>query len=96
MKKLVETICLEKNNEIKISQKVCDIMEIVDRNDFIPTYSQKHYNSKPYEDFPQLINKQLNVKISAPHMHFYALTYLEDYLKSGCHVLDIGSGTGYL
>ena len=96
MEKLIKTICENKNMPVKISQKVCDIMMAVDRNDFVPIYSQNQYNSKPYDDGPQLINKKMNVRISAPHMHFYALTYLEDYLKSGCHILDIGSGTGYL
>ncbi len=69
---------------------------MVDRNDFIPIYSQNLYKSKPYENRPQLINEKLNVRISAPHMHLYALSYLENYLKYGYHVLDIGCGTGYL
>ena len=96
MEKLIKSICEDKNVKIKISNKVCNAMLMVDRNDFIPPYSQNLYKSKPYENRPQLINEKLNVRISAPHMHLYALSYLENYLKNGCHVLDIGCGTGYL
>ena len=58
----------------------------VDRKDFT--------NKNPYEDLPQNIN--YNSTISSPHMHAYALEYLSDYLKPGNHVLDVGSGSGYL
>lgn len=34
--------------------------------------------------------------ISAPHMHGYATQYLEQHLKPGAKVLDVGSGSGYL
>lgn len=34
--------------------------------------------------------------ISAPHMHAYALELLRDQLKPGSHILDVGSGSGYL
>ncbi|KAJ3032150.1 Protein-L-isoaspartate(D-aspartate) O-methyltransferase [Rhizophlyctis rosea] len=34
--------------------------------------------------------------ISAPHMHAHALEVLEPFLKDGAHVLDVGSGSGYL
>ena len=66
--------------------KVYDSMLQVDRADFI--------NSSPYVDHPQYID--YNATISAPHMHAYALEYLSDYLKPGNHVLDVGSGSGYL
>ena len=29
-------------------------------------------------------------------MHAYALEWLNDYVKPGCSVLDVGSGSGYL
>jgi protein-L-isoaspartate(D-aspartate) O-methyltransferase len=34
--------------------------------------------------------------ISAPHMHAYALEYLEQHLVKAKKALDVGSGTGYL
>ncbi|KAM7347073.1 protein-L-isoaspartate(D-aspartate) O-methyltransferase-like [Cochliomyia hominivorax] len=56
---------------------------------------RKFYSpSNPYIDAPQGIG--FGVTISAPHMHAFALEYLRDHLKPGCHVLDIGSGSGYL
>ena len=58
----------------------------VDRAYFSP------YN--PYEDAPQMIGH--NATISAPHMHAYALEALNDYLKPGNKILDVGSGSGYL
>lgn len=36
------------------------------------------------------------VTISAPHMHAFALLYLSNFLVPGAHVLDVGSGSGYL
>ncbi|XP_065364174.1 protein-L-isoaspartate(D-aspartate) O-methyltransferase-like isoform X2 [Calliphora vicina] len=50
--------------------------------------------SNPYMDAPQGIG--YGVTISAPHMHAFALEYLRDHLTPGCHVLDVGSGSGYL
>ncbi|XP_055845731.1 protein-L-isoaspartate(D-aspartate) O-methyltransferase [Episyrphus balteatus] len=56
---------------------------------------RKHYcPSNPYQDRPQSIGG--GVTISAPHMHAFALEYLRDQLKPGAHVLDVGSGSGYL
>ncbi|OMJ27310.1 Protein-L-isoaspartate O-methyltransferase [Smittium culicis] len=43
-------------------------------------------NNLPYQDSPQPLG----------HMHAYALEYLEEYLKPGNKVLDVGSGSGYL
>ncbi|KAJ3256505.1 Protein-L-isoaspartate(D-aspartate) O-methyltransferase [Boothiomyces macroporosus] len=63
-------------------------MKMVDR---------KHYCLNPeeaYFDSPQFIG--YNATISAPHMHAYALDYLEASCKEGSRVLDIGSGSGYL
>lgn len=34
--------------------------------------------------------------ISAPHMHAYALEYLEKQILKAKKILDVGSGTGYL
>ncbi|KAH8311394.1 hypothetical protein KR044_006071 [Drosophila immigrans] len=56
---------------------------------------RKHYCPRnPYMDSPQPIGG--GVTISAPHMHAFALEYLRDHLKPGAHVLDVGSGSGYL
>ncbi|KAK4898206.1 hypothetical protein LTR27_004213 [Elasticomyces elasticus] len=48
----------------------------------------------PYEDSPQTIGHRAT--ISAPHMHAAACESLLPYLRPGAHVLDIGSGSGYL
>lgn len=73
---------------------------------------RKHYSSRnPYTDgelfesfaifvknlsfsAPQSIG--CGVTISAPHMHAFALLYLSNFLVPGAHVLDVGSGSGYL
>ncbi|KAH8265312.1 hypothetical protein KR038_003919 [Drosophila bunnanda] len=56
---------------------------------------RKYYSPRnPYMDAPQPIGG--GVTISAPHMHAFALEYLRDHLKPGAHVLDVGSGSGYL
>ncbi len=67
------------------SQRVYDSMLQVDRKDF---------TTNPYEDHSQRIG--YNVVISAPHIHGYALDFLEPFITPGCHILDVGSGTGYL
>lgn len=36
-----------------------------------------------------------NATISAPHMHAHALEDLEEYLRPGMKVLDVGCGSGY-
>lgn len=60
----------------------------VDRADFSPIES--------YLDVPQSIG--YNATISAPHMHAYVLEHASSILsKPGLkHVLDVGSGSGYL
>uniref|UniRef100_A0A914BXB5 Protein-L-isoaspartate O-methyltransferase n=1 Tax=Acrobeloides nanus TaxID=290746 RepID=A0A914BXB5_9BILA len=58
----------------------------VDRADFAP--------SNPYSDSPIGIGH--GATISAPHMHATALHYLEDVIKNDSHILDVGSGSGYL
>ncbi|XP_054730907.1 protein-L-isoaspartate(D-aspartate) O-methyltransferase isoform X1 [Anastrepha obliqua] len=56
---------------------------------------RRHYSPRnPYMDAPQTIG--YGVTISAPHMHAFALEYLRDQLRPGAHVLDVGSGSGYL
>lgn len=69
------------------SQEVIRILSRVDRGVFFN-------GSKAYEDKPQRIGFQAT--ISAPHMHGYALEYLKDHLTLNSHVLDVGSGSGYL
>ncbi|XP_063705611.1 protein-L-isoaspartate(D-aspartate) O-methyltransferase [Culicoides brevitarsis] len=54
-------------------------------------YTQTAY---PYVDSPQRIG--YSATISAPHMHAYALELLKDHLKTGCRVLDVGAGSGFL
>ena len=83
MKTLLEQLKLE--NIIR-SQKVFNSMLQVDRADF------SSWN--PYEDSPQSIG--YGATISAPHMHAYALEYLEPYCSENIHILDVGSGSGYL
>ena len=83
MKNLLEQ--LQRQGIIK-SQKVFNSMLQVDRADFT-SYS-------PYYDSPQGIG--YNATISAPHMHAYALQYLEPYCSKNIHILDVGSGSGYL
>lgn len=68
------------------SDKVYKAMLSTDRADFI--------SSRQYNDSPQYISH--GATISAPHMHAYALEYLKDFVMPGKHVLDVGSGSGYL
>ncbi|RAL08429.1 protein-L-isoaspartate O-methyltransferase [Aspergillus homomorphus CBS 101889] len=68
------------------SERVKIAMKGVDRAHYAP--------SRPYSDSPQPIGHAAT--ISAPHMHGHACEHLIDYLKPGSHVLDIGSGSGYL
>ncbi|ERS95347.1 protein-L-isoaspartate(D-aspartate) O-methyltransferase [Sporothrix schenckii 1099-18] len=58
-----------------------------------------HYAPRsPYKDAPQSIGH--GVTISAPHMHALAaenlLPYAAGNSEHGAHILDIGSGSGYL
>lgn len=77
---------LVKNSYIK-TNKVYNSMLDVDRGDF----TDSEY---AYYDQPNSI--KYNATISAPHMHAFALEYLNDYLQPGNKVLDVGSGSGYL
>ena len=70
----------------KISDRIAQVMSRVDRANFV--------SISPYSDSPASIG--YGVTISAPHMHAYALKYLENSLHPGAKVLDIGSGSGYL
>ena len=83
MKTLLDNL---RQSRIITKEVVYNSMLQVDRADFTSTF--------PYADHPQYID--YNATISAPHMHAYALEYLSDYLKPGNHVLDVGSGSGYL
>lgn len=74
------------SNAVIRSDRVAQAMLAVDR---------KHFSRRqPYTDAPQGIG--YGVTISAPHMHAHALELLEDRLRPGARVLDVGSGSGYL
>ena len=85
--KSMKDLCDEliKNKEVT-SKKVISVMLQVDRADFAP----KDY----YKNRAQHII--CNTTISAPHLHGYCLEALQDYLKEGNTVLDVGFGSGYL
>ena len=68
------------------TNKLCEVMRLVDRADFSPI--------RPYQNRAQQIGG--NVVISAPLLHAYCLQALEDFLTEGSTVLDIGFGSGYL
>ncbi|KAF2849257.1 protein-L-isoaspartate O-methyltransferas-like protein [Plenodomus tracheiphilus IPT5] len=76
---------LRRNGLIE-SDRVEQAMLKVDRAHYAP--------SRPYEDSPQTLGHRAT--ISAPHMHASACENLLDHLQPGSHVLDIGSGSGYL
>ncbi|CAK5046587.1 unnamed protein product [Meloidogyne enterolobii] len=82
-RKLVEN--LRRNNFVTKDRAISALLA-VDRANFAPT--------RPYDDTPQYIG--YGATISAPHMHAIALEYLVDVIGDGSHVLDIGSGSGYL
>ncbi|KAJ6672318.1 PROTEIN-L-ISOASPARTATE O-METHYLTRANSFERASE [Salix viminalis] len=84
-KALVEQL---QNYKIISSKRVSEVMETIDRALFVPD------GTPAYVDSPMAIG--YNATISAPHMHATCLQLLEENLKSGMHVLDVGSGTGYL
>ncbi|KAL2539593.1 Protein-L-isoaspartate O-methyltransferase 1 [Abeliophyllum distichum] len=84
-KKMVEH--LQSHGVIR-SNKVAEVMETIDRALFVPE------DAPPYMDSPVQIG--YNATISAPHMHATCLELLENHLKPGMYVLDVGSGTGYL
>ena len=71
-----------------LSRRICEILATTDRKEFMPA------ESTPYEDRPQKIG--FNTTISAPHMHAMTLKMLEERLKPGIKVLDVGCGSGYL
>eukprot|EP00897_Mesotaenium_endlicherianum_P007264 jgi/Mesen1/6566/ME000336S05785 len=75
-------------NGILASTRGADAMRKIDRGLFVLD------KGNAYEDSPQPIG--FNATISAPHMHGYCLSLLDDHLKPGMSVLDIGSGSGYL
>ncbi|WP_184891071.1 protein-L-isoaspartate O-methyltransferase [Candidatus Cardinium hertigii] len=68
------------------SQRTKEVMLLVDRADFT--------NEHPYADFPQQIG--FGATISAPHMHALAIDLLEPVINEDSHILDVGSGSGYL
>jgi len=76
-----------KRNDIIKSTVVEQAMLLTDRANYV-------YNH-PYLDAPQLIG--YDATISAPHMHAYCLTVLQDVITiPNAKILDIGVGSGYL
>lgn len=76
-----------KRNDIIKSAVVEQAMLLTDRGNYVYYY--------PYLDAPQLIG--FDATISAPHMHAYALTVLQDVITvPNAKILDIGVGSGYL
>lgn len=73
------------------SSRIAQAMKMVDRGSFVP---ETTYASEAYLDSPLPIG--FNATISAPHMHAHVLEVMEDKLKQGARVLDVGSGSGYL
>lgn len=69
------------------SDKVAEVMQIVDRGLFVPE------GSPAYVDSPMPIG--YNATISAPHMHATCLELLEEHLQPGMRALDVGSGALY-
>uniref|UniRef100_A0A1A9ZRM6 protein-L-isoaspartate(D-aspartate) O-methyltransferase n=1 Tax=Glossina pallidipes TaxID=7398 RepID=A0A1A9ZRM6_GLOPL len=82
----VELIQQLKDYEIIRSQSVAIAMVNTDRRFYAPL--------NPYVNAPQNIG--YGATISAPYMHAFAMEYLRNRMIPGCHVLDIGSGSGYL
>ena len=70
------------------SERVIQVMKRIDRAKYVPP------GMYPYDDRPMPIGD--GQTISAPHMHGQALELLEQFLRPGCHALDIGCGSGYL
>lgn len=70
------------------TKKVETAMKAVDRGLFVTN------KAEAYRDSPSMIG--YGATISAPHMHAYCLEILRDHLTPGAHVLDVGSGSGYL
>ncbi|EMD35392.1 hypothetical protein CERSUDRAFT_116167 [Gelatoporia subvermispora B] len=70
------------------SDRVLAAMTKVDRAHYVRSQAEA------YEDSPQYIGH--GATISAPHMHAHAAENLLPFLRPGAHVLDVGSGSGYL
>ena len=73
---------------LPVSDFAKDALKRVDRHHYV---TQK---SDAYRDSPSPLFK--GQTISAPHMHGQALDALRPVLTFGSHILDIGSGSGYL
>ena len=72
------------------TDRILQALKSVDRGDFVTEDTLQY----AYEDSPMRIG--WNATISAPHMHAYCLEWVKDHLSEGAHVLDVGSGSGYL
>lgn len=74
------------------TKRIETVMTFVDRRFFLPQDSSVSVHV--YEDRPLPIG--LEQTISAPHMHAHTLELLQDRIKLGSKILDVGSGSGYL
>eukprot|EP00271_Cylindrocystis_brebissonii_P019114 TRINITY_DN567_c0_g1_i2.p1 TRINITY_DN567_c0_g1~~TRINITY_DN567_c0_g1_i2.p1 ORF type:complete len:326 (-),score=47.53 TRINITY_DN567_c0_g1_i2:852-1829(-) len=79
---------LGSENGILTSSRAMEAMKQIDRADYVVD------RQGAYEDRPQPLG--FSATISAPHMHGYCLSLLEEHLQPGMKVLDVGSGSGYL
>mmetsp|Transcript_7335 Transcript_7335/g.13585 ORF Transcript_7335/g.13585 Transcript_7335/m.13585 type:complete len:219 (+) Transcript_7335:44-700(+) len=74
---------------VLVTPRVAEVMKAVDRVNFV-----RRQDSSAYADCPQYLG--FGATISAPHMHAYALEWLQQHIVPNSTVLDVGSGSGYL